>query len=60
MRWPWRRRGESESSSEARAELDRLQAQRPEVEWLAKEGCRQTAHNHFGEGIEKAMRRRYA
>lgn len=59
MRWPWRRR-EPDTSEEARAETERLHAQRDEVEWLAQEGRRQTAHNHFGEGVEVAMKRRYA
>lgn len=59
MRWPWQRR-EPDTSDEAQAETSRLRGQRPEVEWLAQEGRRQTASNHFGEGVEVAMKRRYA
>lgn len=59
--WPFHiHRRESAGSDQARAELERLEAQRPEVERLAEAGRRQQARNHFGEGIEKAMRRRYA
>lgn len=61
MRWPWGcNKDETDGAKEARAQLARLRRQRPEVEHLAEVGRIQQEHNHFGEGIEKAMRRRYA
>ncbi|QHB37251.1 hypothetical protein SEA_GUDMIT_22 [Gordonia phage Gudmit] len=61
MRWPWKRpQGEVGSAKEARAHLERLREQRPEVARLAEIGRIQQERNHFGEGIEVAMRRKYA
>lgn len=62
--WPWKRRskqeGESEGAREAKAILTHLEAQEAEVDQLAELGRRQQERNHFGEGIKKAMKRRYA
>ncbi|MGW8935974.1 DUF7620 family protein [Gordonia terrae] len=61
MRWPWGgNKDETAGAKEAQAHLARLQQQRPEVARLAEMGRKQQERNHFGEGIEKAMRRRYA
>lgn len=63
--WPWRRVPESSDTRDARAEaaasardLARVRCQRPEAEALAALGREQRKRNHFGEGIEAAMRRR--
>lgn len=67
MRWPWSRPCESEKIREARAEMDvevaglrEVQSRRGEAERLAAIGRDQQERNHFGEGIERAMRRRFA
>ncbi|WPH57986.1 hypothetical protein SEA_LUCKYLEO_38 [Gordonia phage LuckyLeo] len=62
MRWPWGRghRDPDAGIQEAKAHLMRLERQDPEVTQLAEVGRRQLERNHLGEGIERAMRRRYA
>ena len=67
MRLPWQRRSESTATREARmgaelaqVRLNSARAKRAEAQRLAEIGRRQRECNHFGEGIERAMRRRFA
>ncbi|QFG08178.1 hypothetical protein PBI_GRETELLYN_39 [Gordonia phage GretelLyn] len=61
--WPWGRgttRDAEAGAKEAQGYISRLDGQGGEVKQLAELGRTQQLHNHFGEGIELAMKRRYA
>ncbi|WNM65344.1 hypothetical protein SEA_ALYSSAMIRACLE_40 [Gordonia phage Alyssamiracle] len=61
--WPWgmgTARDAEAGAREAQGYISKLDRQEDEVKQLAELGRTQQLRNHFGEGIERAMKRRYA
>jgi hypothetical protein len=59
VRWPWRRRPESDAArakEEAAADLARARERRPEVEKVSRELREHQKRNGFGPMIERALR----